>query len=392
MPKRIVDLALTEHDNVILCADKFGDVYALPLIDTAPPPLSAKEEQAQAQVQDAAAAEARRKRTEIDHALPFTHKLLLGHVSMLLSLAAITMPPPPTDAGGKERTYILTADRDEHIRVSRYPQSYVIHCFCLGHTNFVNALLLPSWAPHTLLSAGGDISLMLWDWRQGLLLQEIDLAGPLQSVVGDSAPAPAPQGSTADTSSTTAEPAENTSVSTTATPQAEKKDAEPKYPVIGLWELPLLRGALVAVESVPALFLFTETAPTSTTSTSSSTATSTAAAGTWAYTSTLRLPGNVLDAAVDAADNSVWVSLDVQQEDEEGAAAQMVRRYALDTAGAWVPRPDAVLQGVDAGAGLGVQISEEELEKVRKELCYPVRNLYKMKIGTGGGDGGSDGE
>jgi len=78
----------------------------------------------------------------------------------------------------------MTADRDEHIRVSRYPQSWVIEGFCLGHTAFVSRILVPGWAPQEMLSGGGDGWLGRWRWADGKCLQRIEIAGVLEGVVG----------------------------------------------------------------------------------------------------------------------------------------------------------------------------------------------------------------
>lgn len=56
------------------------------------------------------------------HENPSGGDLVLGHAS-LLTCCLLT---PDED-------FIITSDRDEHIRVSWYPEGYVIEAYCLGH-------------------------------------------------------------------------------------------------------------------------------------------------------------------------------------------------------------------------------------------------------------------
>lgn len=41
----------------------------------------------------------------------------------------------------KDNRYILTTDRDEKLRISRYPQTFIIENFCLGHSAFINSVI-----------------------------------------------------------------------------------------------------------------------------------------------------------------------------------------------------------------------------------------------------------
>ncbi|XP_058792005.1 tRNA (guanine-N(7)-)-methyltransferase non-catalytic subunit WDR4 [Phymastichus coffea] len=83
-------------------------------------------------------------------------QLLLGHLSMLLDILA-------TDDG----KYIITADRDEKIRISMFPNSYNIVSYCLGHKNFVTNIAILPHDKNILVSSGGDGMLMFWDFLAG---------------------------------------------------------------------------------------------------------------------------------------------------------------------------------------------------------------------------------
>lgn len=81
------------------------------------------------------------------------------------------------------RTYIVTADRDEHIRVSRgIPQAHIIEGFCLGHTEFVTRLCFLERRRGVLVSGGGDDELYVWEWLSGRLLSKADLKRHVEGV------------------------------------------------------------------------------------------------------------------------------------------------------------------------------------------------------------------
>jgi hypothetical protein len=88
------------------------------------------------------------------------HRLLLGHTaSMLTSVAMIP-------AASNSSSYIATADRDEKVRISRFPETYIVEGYLLGHTKYVTAIgSVPTSDDALLASCGGDKMLRLWNWK-----------------------------------------------------------------------------------------------------------------------------------------------------------------------------------------------------------------------------------
>lgn len=186
MPKRPSALAITDDDSKILVADKFGDVYSIPLLSD--PEQEAvwvhASENAEVPVKGykptatTLTVHSKRNREALEQQLlrsnqpvktkerlKFQNQLLLGHVSMLTDILSIR---------NHAREYIVTSDRDEHIRVSRgQPQAHIIERYCLGHTKFVSKMALVR--PDILVSGGGDDCLYVWQWLEGELLKRVDI-------------------------------------------------------------------------------------------------------------------------------------------------------------------------------------------------------------------------
>lgn len=145
-PKRPCAVSTTIDDSTLVVADKFGDVYSVPIDCKAP--------------------------AEEKSLVP-----ILGHVSMLSDVLV-------AEQNGKQ--FILTGDRDEHIRVTHYPKSYVAKHWLFGHKEFVSCLHLADFDNDVLISGGGDDYLLMWKWFTEEQLARIDLRELIQPFLTDS--------------------------------------------------------------------------------------------------------------------------------------------------------------------------------------------------------------
>ena len=78
-------------------------------------------------------------------------RLLLGHTASML-----------TDIATADNL-LFTCDRDEKIRISRWPETYIVEGFLLGHTAFVSGFTTLSSSLG--VSYGGDMTVRLWDLK-----------------------------------------------------------------------------------------------------------------------------------------------------------------------------------------------------------------------------------
>ena len=63
----------------------------------------------------------------------------------------------------RSRSLLVSADRDEKIRLTQFPKYWNIGSFLFGHRRYVSALSFTDPDEHTLVSAGADGVVALWD-------------------------------------------------------------------------------------------------------------------------------------------------------------------------------------------------------------------------------------
>ncbi|GAB5587702.1 hypothetical protein Unana1_02602 [Umbelopsis nana] len=145
--KRINALHFTNDGTQVVEADKFGDVYSFPVESTTDPTADKAEEAKKL-------------------------KPLVGHVSMVTDMVL-----------SADNKYVITADRDEHVRVSRFPNGYNIESFCLGHTDVITNIRIVPWSSNVLATIGGDNTFRLWDFVAGKQLQSIHYQSQIEKYV-----------------------------------------------------------------------------------------------------------------------------------------------------------------------------------------------------------------
>ncbi|AEO53972.1 hypothetical protein MYCTH_2295948 [Thermothelomyces thermophilus ATCC 42464] len=369
MPKRPCSLTLTRDNRTILSADKFGDVYALPLVPSptaTPSPAPATQPPSRCSTPSTPAAAYKPQATELtvhtkrnlkalenqkisldrkarqqeqEQQAPqrpqFEHTLLLGHVSMLTAIcvgvaaASTTTTTTNTTSGASSagqdearvREYIITADRDEHIRVSRgIPQAHVIEGYCLGHEDFVSRLCVaPGGKEDILISGGGDDYLFVWDWARCRLLGK---AGVLEHVKG-----------------------------VVAGEEGANKVAVTRV-FACRWEGGV--GVFVIVERVPALFRYGLLGD-----------------NTLVHRETIPLPGNPLDVDafdIGGASPRLLVALHPKTSTEVGSSSSLVALDKEEAGWRQTPLVDSLATGSSS------DISETELQKI----LYSTESLRKL--------------
>jgi tRNA (guanine-N(7)-)-methyltransferase subunit TRM82 len=352
MPKRPCAVLVTPDNKTILCGDKFGDVYSLPLFPSAV--VDKVEESTQ---EDAGSKKyvpsattltvhSGRNRRALENQMKqkdlqakaregpkFEYQLLLGHVSMLTDVQFAT-----EEVDGKIRGYIITADRDEHIRISRgAPQAHIIEGFCLGHKDFISKICLLS-GTELLISGGGDDWLGVWDWRAGSLKEKRDMRSALTTLFSS---------------------------------QTTSFGAESPIAVSGLWAVPA--GAenkeatvLVACEKLPCLLVSQQ--------------------GSDSRATGFSLPGVPLDVTV-VGDN-VIVSLDVievspfstdllaQRSDHTKASTPRLQAYKLSNTGSEMSLEHDEAFSVKLNAANDLMLPAPERKQL-DSLLYGTENLRK---------------
>ncbi|KAI0271064.1 WD40-repeat-containing domain protein [Russula aff. rugulosa BPL654] len=160
IPKKPSQVLFTRSGRTIVVADKFGDVFIYPLVPrSTPTPLPPQNTESD---------------TLASHENPSGGTLILGHTSFLTTFVLTS-----------DESHIITADRDEHIRVSWFPQGHKIESFCLGHKKFISAIHIPRdpAAYDILISGGGDPVIKVWQWRAGRRLYDVAIEGVVRPFI-----------------------------------------------------------------------------------------------------------------------------------------------------------------------------------------------------------------
>jgi tRNA (guanine-N(7)-)-methyltransferase subunit TRM82 len=139
-------MTYSPSEKVIIIADKTGDLYSFPW------PLSAHQ---QTQYQATKLLPSPDDKTPLTKPTDarFMGTFLLGHSS---SVGAVSL------AETKWGRVLVSGDRDEHVRISVWPETWVIWGMGMGHTAFVSCVV---GVDGGVVTGGGDCRVIRWDFE-----------------------------------------------------------------------------------------------------------------------------------------------------------------------------------------------------------------------------------
>jgi hypothetical protein len=143
--RRASAIAYDEASGQIVVADKTGDVYSFPW------PIPPETLEKYNNLSSLAPVDAKNPLTKpTDYR--FMGTFILSHSSSVVACTLATAP------WGR---ILVTVDRDEHVRISCFPQTWVIAAMGLGHTAFVSCV---AEIEGGIVSGGGDQRVIKWDY------------------------------------------------------------------------------------------------------------------------------------------------------------------------------------------------------------------------------------
>jgi hypothetical protein len=104
-------------------------------------------------------------------------RILLGHTASMLT--GMQLVGGGTDAPTK----LLTADRDEKVRISSFPETTIVHGYLLGHEAFLSSIDTTPSLPELCITCGGDESVRLWNINSFEMLSIVETVGLLPTQV-----------------------------------------------------------------------------------------------------------------------------------------------------------------------------------------------------------------
>ena len=154
----------TKNTPIIVTADLTGDAFAYPIhfVDSSQPNND--------------------NTMSTSNSKSHKKRLLLGHTaSMITSVKIVKNMTYSSSEQKQQQQRILTADRDEKIRISFFPQTFLIEHYLLGHTAFISCMdVSRNMNISKCVTGSGDGTVRVWDY---CLNKELYQVSPLSKNV-----------------------------------------------------------------------------------------------------------------------------------------------------------------------------------------------------------------